>query len=253
MGITKRAKVYSSNPADYNMSVVETQLYTDRVVRIEKRVETRNWSDTLDYSDYRTTDCTYALVWLGTFGVPPRNLTNGLRPTVSLLEGEQGWGSDQPRALEFFEQFAWIDCTNLNADLMVYTLTASEDRAYATYGEPLMWANLIAYEAYQKAAANARAKVAADAELERNRLLAVEAAKKALREAKKEAKASASKLQAEADMVLIPTNGTVITVKGFTGQVFWKKVTQYRGTWGARFGLKDKAGTVAWFTAADLK
>ena len=83
------------------------RLYVGRVIRVEKVVEVRNWSDTMDYSDYRSTSCTWALVWLGTHGVPPR--VHGARPI-------RDWYGNPERDLAPEEQFAWVDCTNIFTD-----------------------------------------------------------------------------------------------------------------------------------------
>ena len=67
-------------------------------------METRNHSDTMDYSDYRTTECTWALVYLGRHGIAPNNMSR-VRRTIAYY--------GQPRDLEPIERFAWIDCTGL--------------------------------------------------------------------------------------------------------------------------------------------
>jgi hypothetical protein len=48
MAITKKNYRFNSG----NLDSVDT-LFVDRVVRIEQLTETRNWSDTLDYTDMR--------------------------------------------------------------------------------------------------------------------------------------------------------------------------------------------------------
>lgn len=42
--------------------------FEGRVVSVDRVQERRNWSDTLDYSDWRLTDCTVATVYLGSRG-----------------------------------------------------------------------------------------------------------------------------------------------------------------------------------------
>ena len=244
---------------DYANNIdLESEVFVGRVLRVERTTETRNWSDTMDYTDYRTTECTYALVWLGTHGIPPEH-ANTARPMAH-------WGSlrlahealpdyltDRVRDLEYFEQFAWVDCTNLHGDRMAHRLVNPHtDSAPFIAGDPLMWANFIAWESHQKAESDRRLQAAQ---------VALEAARKekeareavaAARAAKREAKAAATKVTAEAAFVNLPANGTELTVKGFTGCLFWKKVTQFRGTWAARFGLKNTNGDVAWFTSEDM-
>lgn len=221
-------------------------LFAGRVLKVENVTETRNHSDTLDYTDHRSTECTYALVWLGTHGVPP---------TASGRDGRDhaNWESlrdparepsefdAKPRDLEYWEQFAWVDCTNLFAwrgsDHRVpeVDVTMSE-------GEPLMWANYLAWQAHQKGLAEKALRDAqAAAEVRKE-----EAAKAAAKLAAKNAKLDAQKAHVEAQMVHTPAKGTTCTVKGFTGQVFWKGVKLYRGKWRGTVGLKDAKGQVAW-------
>ena len=54
-----------------NAVTSQTTHFLGRVVRTEVVTETRNWSDTLDYSDYRSTQCIYALVYMGRHGIVP--------------------------------------------------------------------------------------------------------------------------------------------------------------------------------------
>ena len=139
MAITKTN--YKVNSGNLDSTDV---LFADRVVRIEKMSETRNWSDTLDYTDMRSVTATYALVWLGTHGVPPRSWHGRPMTYVAVF-----W--DETRDLEFHEQFAWVDCTNMFVDRNGYALKAEVDGEYMMFGEALMWANLIAWEAHHKA------------------------------------------------------------------------------------------------------
>jgi len=248
---------------DYDNNIdLESEVFVSRVLRVERTTETRNWSDTMDYSDYRTTQCTYALVWLGTHGIPPEHInTDRPRAHWGSLRGDHeqlpDYLTDKVRELEFFEQFAWVDCTNLHGDRMASKLVNPQtDAATFVSGDPLMWANFIAWEAYMDASNRDRSAkataVAAARRINEEKRVAAEAAHAAKREAKREAKAAATKVDAEAAFVNLPANGTELTVKGFTGRLFWKKVTQFRGTWAARFGLKNTKGDVAWFTSEDM-
>ncbi|MBM3301367.1 MAG: hypothetical protein FJY85_15615, partial [Deltaproteobacteria bacterium] len=68
------------SPCGYSPPVANFQvLFPNRVVRVQRMTEERNWSDTLDYSDWRSTNVVYALVWLGTHGVPPENRKGRIR------------------------------------------------------------------------------------------------------------------------------------------------------------------------------
>ena len=222
-------------------------LFAGRVLKVENVSETRNHSDTLDYTDNRATDCTYALVWLGTHGVPPTVSGRDGRAHVnweSLRDPsrEQGGFDAKPRELEYWEQFAWVDCTNL------FTWRGSDhrepevDTEMGKGGEPLMWANYLAWQAHQKGLAE-KAQRELEAAVARAR---EEKAKRSAKLAAKNAKLDLQKAHVEAQMVHTPTKGTTCTVDGFTGQVFWKGTKLYRGKWRGTVGLKDSKGQVAW-------
>lgn len=226
-----------------NMDSVDV-LFADRVVRIEQLTEIRNWSDTLDYTDMRSVTATYALVWLGTHGVPPHVWHGRQKADVvpaSWLER---------RDLEFHEQFAWVDCTNMFVDRNGYALKAEVDGEYGMFGEPLMWANLTAWEAYHKAAAEKRSEELRKEQEARRAEEAAYQAKVAARKAKAAAKDAVLKSEAEQLLARIPAKGTTVTVDGFTGQVFWVGVSKYRGKFNARAGVKDSRGEVQWIDAA---
>ena len=236
---------------------LKSEVFVGRVLRVEKVSETRNWSDTMDYSDYRTTECTYALVWLGTHGIPPEYI-NTARPRAH-------WGSlpgpheqlhdllaDRVRDLEYFEQFAWVDCTNLHGDRMAHRLVNPVVDATIDSGEPLMLTNLIAWDGYQKASDDQRLRKAEAAAEEGRKAKAEAEAKAAARAAKSEAKLAATKDEAAVLIAKLPPKGTKVTVKGITGQLFWSGIKAYRGVNSARIGVKDSTGTTHWFAAADL-
>jgi len=226
----------------YNISSVDT-LFTGRVIRIQEMSEIRNWSDTLDYTDMRSVTATYALVWLGTHGVPPE-VRHGRPMTYST---PCSW--DKPRDLEFHEQFAWIDCTNMFVDRNGYALKAEVDGEYGMFGEPLMWANLIAWESHHKAVAEKRAEELRIEQEARQAAEADAAAKKAASKAKRDAKDAILKAAAERMLARIPAKGTEVTVDGFTGKVFWMGCSKYRGAWSARAGVKNGKGEVVWVPA----
>lgn len=211
-------------------------LFEGRVVRIEEVEETRNWSDTMDYTDYRTTRCRYALVWLGTRGVPPE------------LRGDRWhavthpYSTSVPRDLDFHEQFGWVDCTNLFGWRLGFRLEASCDAD----GEPLMWANLIAWDAYRKSEAAAAERKREEA----RRLKAAADAAAAAREAQKAAAVAATRPAAEALLAKVPPAGTTVTAGGVTGKVAWKGAKVHRGRWSARVGVKDAAGVMHWVDAS---
>ena len=232
----------SYTPGTYTPASVET-LFEGRVIKIETGVERRNCSDTLDYSDWRDVTATRALVWLGTHGAAP--WVNHGRPITDATPSR--W--NKPRDLEFHEQFAWVDCTNTFVDRNGFRLDATVDGDHGMFGEPIMWANFIAWEAYHKAAAAKRAEELRIEREERAKIEAAEAAKKAARAAKRAAKDSVLKAEAESMMARIPAKGTTVTVDGFTGKVFWIGCSKYYGKWSARAGVKNAKGEVAWISA----
>ncbi len=218
-------------------------LLRGRVIRIEKTTETRNWSDTMDYSDYRSTECTWALVYIGTHGVAP--FARDGRVITWLQHGS--W--ETPRDLTVGERFAWVDCTNLFSDRCGYLLAAEVD----TVGDLLIaggaediYEQLAAWEAHHRAAVEARAAEFAAKEAVRRAAEKVVAEKKAARAAKAAEKDAVLKAAAEGQLARLPAKGTVVTVAGFTGKVFWTGVSKYRGSWSARAGVKDSHGVVQW-------
>ena len=221
-----------------------TTFFEGRVLEVKKYVECRNMSDTLDYTDRRDVECTDALVWLGTHGMPPFLWAN--RPLTRITaENTPSYGT-QPRALEFYEQFAWVDCSNhfsWRGD-PIKTPTVDADRMS---GDPLMWANYIAWKSHQAAETQRLAAEARARHEERLAHQAAEAEKAAAREEKDLAlKAGAEKL------LTTVVKGNTYTVDGFTGKAFWLGAKKYRGKWQARVGLKDSRGTVLWTDARKL-
>ena len=230
---------------DYQTHATEN-LFRGRVLKIERTTEVRNWSATLDYSDHRTTECTWALVYIGTHGVPPRGWNNRGITDIKPCS----W--DVPRDLAVGERFAWVDCTNLFSDLHGYSLAAEVDTVgdlLIAGGTENIYDQLAAHEAHHAALSAERAAEFARKEAERKAAAKLEADKKAAREAKKATKDAALKAAAEGHLARIPAKGTTVTVDGFTGRVFWTGVTKYRGKFSARAGVKDARGNVVWVEA----
>lgn len=225
-----------------NAVTSQTTHFLGRVVRTEVVTETRNWSDTMDYTDYRSTKCIYALVYMGRHGIAP--MTRDGRTVAGVIP----YPGSELRDLEVGERFAWIDCTNLFSYRGVPVLTAAVDTfdMQLLHGGPEMFDDLAAWDAHQvelAALAAAERRVAAEkAEAQRQALIA-----KADKKAAKEAQLRAA---AEALLARVPAKGTTVTVDGFTGKVFWTGVSKYRNTYNARAGVKDSRGEVAWIDAA---
>jgi hypothetical protein len=91
------------------MAITETQgeeiktLYEGRVLKVRTYVATRNHSDTLDYTDFRSTEVTEALVYFGR--VAPEVPCGYVR-----LEGKYVNSGEE---IPLPARFGWIDCTNL--------------------------------------------------------------------------------------------------------------------------------------------
>lgn len=249
MPIIKRIYSYGHGPG-YTSGSTE-KFFEGRVLRVVKTKETRNWSDTLDYSDHRTTDVTWALVYIGTHGVPAkeaswtfRRVTTQLEPTSSELQGA--------RDLEIGERYGWVDCTNLFADRFGYELEAQVDPfdMQLLVGGPEMIEGVKAWEEFHAARwAEEEREREAKATADRVKYEAVYAKQRAA-QAKRDAKIAAEKAAAEKLLALIPAKGTLVTVNGFTGKVFWMGVKSYYGKWNARAGVKDAKGNVQWIDAA---
>ena len=125
--------------------------FEGKVLKVETTREDRNWSDTLDYSDYRSTTCTWALVWLGDHGVVPSGATPKYPTARPLAQFEPSdWMVRQPLTVD--QQFAWVDCTNLFSDRYGYSLQATVDENWkqAAFAGPVMWENYLLWQAAQE-------------------------------------------------------------------------------------------------------
>lgn len=217
-------------------------LFEGRVLKVETSTETRNWSDTLDYSDMRSTHCTWALVWMGLSGHRPYDIKCRFVTHLNTATSLEAAYDLLPH-----EQFAWVDCTNIFSDRYGYSLKASvcENWKQVAFGGPIMWENYLIWEAHNK-----QLKAVAQ-QLEVDRLIAVDkhAAEYAAKVAAQQTKDNTLKTIAEGMLPLIPSKGTTVTVEGFTGKIFWSGVSKYRNKWNANAGIKDINGIVKWVPA----
>ena len=200
--------------------------YSGRVIEVRRYKDLRNMSDTLDYTDWRTVECCDALVWLGVEGHP----------------GNYEWNPSRP--LEFHEQFMWVDCSNHFSDRCGYTLHPEADAwTSESRGDPLMWANLLAWRGHQEALRKEKVaqKEAADVE-RRERFNAQLAAERAKKQKVEEARLAAETLLQEH----APPKGTVVTYGELTGTVFYHGVKFWYGAWRSTVGVKDERGTAHW-------
>jgi hypothetical protein len=106
-----------------------------------------------------------------------------------------------------------------------------------------------AWEAFHKARLERVAEEKRAAEEARQAVIDAEKAKQAARQAKRDAKLALLKADAEGQLARIPAQGTMVTVDGFTGVLFWKGVKSYYGKWNARAGVKNAKGEVVWVGA----
>ena len=246
MPITKTTHYeYTAGNAVYSNKKMD--MYVGRVLKVEHTVETRNWSDTLDYSDHRTTNCTYATVWVGTRGLPPTDARGFRLPLYLEDEAVPEYYTGHVRDLEPHEQFRRVDCTNLFSDRSGRSLGPKEDSfdMQLLWGGPEMLENWKLYEAHlaaEKLKAEAEAAV-------RQAAREAEEAKAAEKAAKKAAKDNAAKTEAESLLAKFPAKGTTVTVDGFTGKLFWTGATKYRGKWAAKAGIKNARGEVSWVSS----
>jgi len=216
-----------------------TTAFEGRVIEVRTFTATRNHSDTLDYTDYRDTEVTEALVWLGTHGVPGRAFPGS-------------WEEGKARELLPHEQFAVVDCTNLFAWRAAAVYTAEVDVHPTDGRQPLLWANHIAWQGYNKAAAAAAAARLEALKAKEAEIAEENARRAAARAAKAEAKAAASKAAADALLAKAPKKGTVVTVGSFKGKVFWTGAAKHRGAYAARVGVRDSRGETRWFGVEEL-
>lgn len=136
-----------------------------QVVAVRTGNRTRNCSDTLDYTDYQTVECTEALAYMG-----------------RTWNGHGGFAPTQERPVEL--RFEWIDCTNLFAWRGADHRSAQVDPRETWV--PGMAEDLAAYEA-------AHAKL--EAQRTADRIAHEEEAKKEREEAIKNAPAVGKKMQ----------------------------------------------------------
>jgi len=171
----------------------ETLTHVGCVVDVVETVERRNHSWTMDYSDIRQTNCTYAIVWTGDCDVPP------------------------------WEQFKRIDCTSMNGDL-VTVHRYPEKTAHREAINPVMWTNYITFKAVKEA------EIAAEREAE-NKAAEVAAAYRDAKEAKKAASAAKAKAIAEVELAQLPEKGTELRngmVVFWKGTTVYRKKTHAR-------------------------
>jgi hypothetical protein len=94
---------------------VTTVNFEGRVVSVDQVNERRNWSDTLDYSDWRMTDCTIATVYLGRYGA--KDAYDRYDAATMPPERYEALVADKRRSplveLPAHERFLKVDVTNM--------------------------------------------------------------------------------------------------------------------------------------------
>lgn len=221
--------------------------YTGRVVRVRSYVGHRNHSDTLDYSDFRDTDVTEALVYMG------RTTTRG-----AWVEGE-GYVR-QTCARPIGERFEWVDCTNLftwrgspvrkpevdvDPSLCSFLCTDHEECTGGTDAFPDKVPGIAADCFVRQYGGMAEDLAAWD-------VYTAEQARLAKEEV--DARAAAERAAAEKAEREAPRKGrTLRVVKGRKVPVGTEGVCIWLGdgNYGSRVGLKDASGTVHWTAATN--
>lgn len=111
--------------------------FEGRVVAVERIQERRNWSDTLDYSDWRLTDCTIATVYLGRYGA--KDPYDRYDAATMPRERYEALVADKRKSpiveLPVHERFMKVDMTNLFVRRGVGYVTGEVDADEATYPE----------------------------------------------------------------------------------------------------------------------
>lgn len=247
MAIIKKSR--KSDPTTFGYE--EKRLFEGRVLRVKHGSEYRNVSDTMDYSDWQTVKTVWALVWLGTRGLPPRFAPGEVVTSVEV----SSWDLDKVRDLTIGEQYAWIDCSNIFADRYGYALYPEVDslEMQLLHGGPEMIEGLAAWEAFHTARREQFLEEARKAAEEREAAEAAEAEKKAAREAKKAAREVAQKAEAENLLRRVPEKGSKVTVQGVSGTIAWMGVTKHYGKFNARVGVRpEKGGEMIWVDAKEV-
>lgn len=172
----------------YNNVLELATLYAGRTVEVRTYEATRNHSDTLDYSDFRTTNVTEALVYIGRRA--PEYTWDRLKAADDSVghrctshdecrdnyemghlcwEEKHGW-----KDLLIQDRFVWVDCTNLfvwrgsphcapEVDAVMEGELAEDYAAWQAY-----WVEQAAI-AHERQKANEKARLEAQAKAERDR------------------------------------------------------------------------------------
>lgn len=157
MPITHTKPSFKNGSHTYDPPAGVEVTFAGRVLEVVDFNATRNMSDTLDYTDFRTVPCRNALVYRGRFGRP------------------DAWSMNE-RDLEVHERFTWVDCSNhftwrgadlvtaeVDADMSADTEMAEDYAAWKAHTE------LQARIAEVKAKVRKIEEAKRAAELERNR------------------------------------------------------------------------------------
>ena len=196
------------------------------VVQIEQVTETRNVSGTLDYTDFRSVNAVWALIFVGDVGPKP---WDGPRPTFRDYQVKH-------EQLDFHEMFQWVDCTNVwwHHDRLMKPIIddAEVERLAGLLDEwKAAWASIRETERLEQEAQRLR--------IEAERRLAWE--RKEAAQARKLARDATAQAAALGGATL-PAKGAEVIAAGRRGQVFWSGVTKHRGKWGARVGVRFARG-----------
>lgn len=188
-----------------NGDQVTTVNFEGRVVSVDNVTERRNWSDTLDYSDWRMTDCTIATVYLGRYGA--KDAYDRYDAATMPRERYEALVADKRRSplveLPAHERFLKVDVTNMWSWRTGKVDAATVDADEATYPELNHdYAEYMAHIANERKAAEAR---------ERAREAALQAAR--IREEEDRPVVGKKMIVARGRKVKVGTVGTVAFVR----------------------------------------
>lgn len=230
------------------MSIVEfdamlnekREFFKNAVVKMVTQKESRNLSDTLDYSDFHTVQAKYALVWLPALGTAGRYYLHaqnieGLQTKVAtILDANSGMGKAYETALNLPAeyQFAWVDCTNQLSWRTAISRDAEIDAFSAVV--PFTLQLIEAYIAYCEYVDVKHAELIAEKQARLARI--------AEQEQKQHAEALADQnlkhmLEIEFTRRGCKKGVSVNTPRG-AAKISWTGVQKYRGKWNARVGVR---------------
>lgn len=197
--------------------------FVGAVVEVRVFHETRNLSDTMDYSDWQLTLCRTALAWCPECYAGTHTADCARCGAIQYYQAPHRFGF---RTIDVSNHFSWRNGRRLDA-------TVDADLASGT-GAPGLW---VAWDQYQQLLEAERAQAAArNMELQELRRVAEE--QERAKAARREQRLRASKDAAHELASRCPV-GSVVTHNGKRMYVHWAGAPKYRGKFVARVGLSE--------------